>query len=155
MRHWIPIFLCGAACGGGADPVEPPWLLTDVELYETGNLFVRVSGLIEPTGPGIVDGTPTTTRFYSDDYQTEITVVNDTVGNSIEDEYDDEAFEISSIDAVLAPDEDGFERICVTFSAEDSNYAEPTQLGCLDGEFPEPTTTTETTPPPEAINSYA
>jgi len=124
-------------------------VLFNVEVYETGSLFVRVSGVIEPTGPGIVEGTATTTRFFSDDYETEIVVVNDTVGSSIADEYDDEAFEISSIDAVLAPDEDGYERICVEFQALDSNYGEPTRLGCLDGEFPEPTTTTETTPAPE------
>lgn len=114
---------------------EDAWFVEDVQITEDGTLhYVDVTGTItlnDELSGGF--GALATVKFYSDDYNTLIDSVETLIGDDLEKPDETQEFSVGSIEVWLLPSIDGYQRVCVEFSVEDSNYAgEPERLGCIE-----------------------
>lgn len=73
-------------------------------------------------------------KYYSDDYKTLIDSVERTMAAGIQAKGGRENLEIGSYKVYAYPaSSGGYSKVCVDFSAKNSNYAATAQLGCLTG----------------------
>jgi hypothetical protein len=117
---------CEDPFGGNND-----WSVGELDVHDVGDHHdvEVVGGVMLMDGPG--GGTTATAEFYTDDYQTLIDTVDETIGADITEEGHADAFEIGSDEVWLLPATGGYERVCVKFMADGSNYPTLTELNCI------------------------
>lgn len=148
MRSRTLLLALLVGCGGDEPTSTDLFQIDNIELTESVVNQVVVSGEITLLDGAGIGGADALATFYRDEYSAKIGTAQSVIGLDLTEVGESLAFELTTIQARLTPHEDGHLLVCVDLAIPDSNFAETTELGCLDGE-PEQTTPTTTTPPPE------
>lgn len=122
------------ACGGEDKGDGGVWQISELTLSTGEIYYAEVTGTVTLQDEfGALYGTTAEVRYYEDDYETLIDEVSSTIGEDLEDEGTAQAFEISSLYVYMLPALDGQDYVCASFRADDSDYEDWTELGCLEG----------------------
>lgn len=122
------------ACGGGDKGDGGEWEISELTLSTGEIYYAEVTGTVTLQDEfGAIYGTTAEVRYYEDDYETLITEISETIGEDLEDEGSKQSFELSSYEVYMLPALDGLDYVCVEFRADDSNYEDWEQIGCLEG----------------------
>ncbi|MBI2060891.1 MAG: hypothetical protein HYT87_14080 [Nitrospirae bacterium] len=111
---------------------NPKYTVSNLALTKDSLNYAVVTGtVVRDSDHG--SATQATVRYYSDDYTTLIDSADEEIGEDVKTQGGQQVMKISSLKVYLLPSSGGFAKVCADFSAKNSNYTSPTQLGCLTG----------------------
>lgn len=123
----------GAASDGTSGGDNADWIVNDLQVGQDSLHYVVVGGTVTLNTSMAGYGTLAEARFYSDDYKTLITDTSSLVGTDLDEEGTTQEFELSHYKVWILPSLDGYSHVCVEFRADDTQYPDWAQIGCIDG----------------------
>lgn len=117
----------------GEEEQEADWLVADLALVPDGLNYAAVTGVVTLQGDLAGAGTMAEVRYYQDDYTTLITDTSKMIGSDLDEIGTTQAFELTHYTVYVLPAIGGYAYVCASFRADDSNYEDWTEVGCLEG----------------------
>lgn len=107
---------------------EPKYTVSGLQLGKDSLNYAQVTGIVTRDSD-YGSATQATLRYFSDEYVTLIVSDDSKIGEDIKTQGGQQNIKLSSYKAYLLPSSGGFSKVCVDFSAKNSNYAATAQLG--------------------------
>lgn len=117
----------------GGEEQGADWFISDLALQPDSLNYAAVTGVVTLEGDLTGIGTTAEVRYYQDDYTTLIVATSETIGSDLEEIGTTQAFELTHYTVYVLPAIGGYDYVCASFRADDSNYEDWIEVGCLEG----------------------
>ena len=126
----VAAFSLACAGGGYSDTGPFDYYIEGLTIERDGLNYATITGVIEMQESTLA-GTYAEVEFYSDEYSTLIVDDTEYIGGDLDDVGDRQEFEMSHYEVYVVPATSGYEKVCALFRADDTQYEEWTEVGCL------------------------
>jgi hypothetical protein len=106
------------------------WRVNELNIGRDSLNYAEVSGVVV-LKEGFGGGTTADVRYYDDGYNRLIVETSQTIGGDLEEIDTRQVFEITHYEVYVQPAMGGYERVCAEFRADNSNFSDWTQVGCI------------------------